>query len=82
MMGKVDTAASILELALKETSSDLLQAKTNLSPKLLGEQLRMLKVKDLLEISGSGEKVKITKRGMQFLDLYRSIHARYLRIPA
>jgi hypothetical protein len=81
-MGKVDLAAGILELALNETSVQSLQKKMDLTPKTLDDQVRMLKSKKLVDSLGSGKTIRTTKRGTQFLDLYKSIHARYLTIQA
>jgi CTP-dependent riboflavin kinase len=82
MMGKVDLAASILEFALIEISLRSLQEKLHLSSKVLDGELKMLKEKDLVDISPDGRIVSATKRGTQFLDLYKSIHAKYLSVHA
>lgn len=82
MVGKVDLAASILQLVSKETSPDLLLEKLHLSSKILDEQIRMLKSRDLITVSKGGKSVSITKRGRRFLDLYDSIHSRYLTVQA
>lgn len=79
MTGKVDVTAAILELALKETPLQFIQERTNLSPTDFRQHLHMLKSKALIEVSMK-KKVKITKRGTQFLDLYKSVKARYLTI--
>ena len=81
MTGKVDLTAAILELALKGIPSQSIQEKMNISPTDFGKHLRMLESKALINVSKPG-RVKITKRGIRFLDLYNSIHARYLSIPA
>ncbi|MGI0037100.1 MAG: winged helix-turn-helix domain-containing protein [Nitrososphaera sp.] len=82
MSGKVDLAAAILELALKETPLQSIQERTNLSPTDFRQHLQMLESKALVDVSKADRKLKITKRGAQFLDLYRSIRARYLSVPA
>ena len=82
MMGKVDVAAMILDLASSEILAQDLKAKVDISSKSFGEQLRTLESRKLVRISGGERKVRITKRGSQFLDLYNSIHTRYLTVPA
>jgi predicted transcriptional regulator len=82
MTGKVDLAAAILELALKETPFHAIQERMNLSPTTFGQHVRMLQSKALIDVSKADKKVRITKRGAQFLDLYKSIRARYLTIHA
>ena len=80
MMGKVDIAARILEFASKEPSLKLLEAKMDLSNKVLDDNLKLLTSKDLIGISKTDKKVSITKRGTKFLELYNSIHAKYLTV--
>jgi predicted transcriptional regulator len=88
MLGKVDTAASILELTTEGASTQYLKNRTDLSGDELENYLTMLESKDLIRIlkSGSGKEasatIKITKRGIQFLNLYGSITAKYLTLPA
>jgi predicted transcriptional regulator len=82
MMGKVDLAAGILELAMDETSAQSLRKKMDIAPKTLEDQLQMLKSKKLVDSTNDGKAIRTTKRGTQFLELYRSIHARYLTIQA
>lgn len=81
MTGKVDLTAALLELALTEIPAQSIQERLGLSPTDFGKHLLMLESKALISVS-KPSKVKITKRGMQFLDLYNSISARYLSIPA
>ena len=81
-MGKVDLAAGILELALDEASVQSLQKAIDLTPKALEDQLRMLKSKKLIEDFNAGKTIRATKRGTQFLELYKSIHAKYLTVSA
>ena len=78
MMGKVDTAALILELASEEISQEILQDKMELAPKTLEEHLRVLESKGLLGVSN--KTVITTKRGSKFLELYKSIHQKYLTV--
>ena len=80
-MGKVDVAAMILDVASKEILARDLEAKVNISSKSFTEQLKTLESRKLIRISPSERKVKITKRGIQFLELYNSIHTRYLTVP-
>jgi predicted transcriptional regulator len=80
MMGKVDTAALILELASEKISSEILQDKTELAPKTLDEHLKMLESKGLLGVSDKS--VIITERGTKFLELYRSIHQKYMTVSS
>ncbi|HEY7733199.1 MAG TPA: winged helix-turn-helix domain-containing protein [Nitrososphaera sp.] len=88
MLGKVDTAASILELTTEGASRQYLKNRTDLSGDELENYLTMLESKDLIRIlkSGIGKEatatIKITKRGIQFLNLYGSITAKYLTLPA
>ena len=82
MMGKVDNAAAILELAMNQTALKVLQEKCNLSRGELEEHLKMLVSKDLIIIAPGDKKVMVTKRGVQFLDLYKSMRSRYLTVPA
>jgi predicted transcriptional regulator len=82
MIGKVDLAAAILELAMNEISRQHVQERLGLSTKDADEQLKLLKSKDLIDISKTGKSLNITKRGTQFLDLYKSIHAKYLTVSA
>jgi predicted transcriptional regulator len=81
-MGKVDLAAGILELALNETSVQSLQKKMDVTSKTLEEQLRMLESKKLVDSLKAGKTIRTTKRGTKFLELYKSIHARYLTVQA
>ena len=80
MLGKVDLAAGILELAMNETSMQSLQEKIGLSSRSIATQVKMLSSKKLVDTLDAGKTVRITKRGIQFLDLYKSIRARYLPI--
>jgi predicted transcriptional regulator len=82
MIGKVDLAAAILELAMNEISREHVQERLGLSTRDADEQLKLLKSKDLIDISKTGKSLNITKRGTQFLDLYKSIHAKYLTVSA
>lgn len=88
MLGKVDTAASILELTTEGASKQYLKNRTDLSGDELEDYLTMLESKDLIRIlKAKGGKevaatIKITKRGIQFLNLYGSITAKYLTLPA
>lgn len=81
-MGKVDIAAAILQLSVKETSQKALEEKTGISSKNLAEHLKTLQSKKLVSISKADGKVRMTKRGSQFLDLYNSIHSKYLTVSA
>ena len=78
MMGKVDTAALILELASEEISPEILQDKMELASKTLDEHLKMLESKGLLDVSDKS--VITTRRGAKFLELYKSIHQKYLTV--
>jgi predicted transcriptional regulator len=88
MLGKVDTAASILELTAEGASKQYLMNRTDLSGDELQGYLTMLESKDLIRIlKAKGGKeaaatIKITKRGIQFLNLYGSITAKYLTLPS
>ena len=81
-MGKVDVAAMILDVASEEILARDLEAKVNISSKSFTEQLKTLESRKLIRISPTERKVKITKRGAQFLQLYNSIHTRYLTVAA
>lgn len=87
-MGKVDTAALILGLTTEGASKQYLKNRTDLSGDELEDYLTMLASKDLVRIlKAKGGKeaaatIKITKRGIQFLNLYSSITAKYLTLPA
>lgn len=78
-MGKVDVAAAILKLGLKEIPKKALKEKTGLAPDELEKYLRMLESKGLAAVASG--KIVTTKRGMQFLELYSSIHSKYLTVP-
>jgi predicted transcriptional regulator len=80
MMGKVDTAASILELAQVETLPEILQDKLEIPHRVLQEHLKMLESKGLIDVSKAN--IVTTKRGTKFLELYKSIHQKYLTVPA
>jgi hypothetical protein len=88
MLGKVDTAALILELTADGASKQYLKNRMDLSARELEDHLSMLGSKNLVRIlkAKGGENaavtIKITRRGIQFLNLYRSITAKYLTIPA
>jgi len=89
MLGKIDTAASILELTTEGASKQYLKNRTNLSADVLEEYLTMLGSKDLVRIlkarggkEDAAATIKITKRGIQFLNLYNSVTAKYLTLPA
>jgi hypothetical protein len=89
MLGKVDTAASILELTADGASKQYLKNRMDLSAGELEDCLTMLGSKNLVRIlKAKGVKedavatIKITKRGIQFLDLYHSITTKYLTLPA
>lgn len=82
-MGKVDIAAAILEFVIEESSSKDLEKKMILSSKVFNEQLKLLESKDLIRFTKADKSlVKITRRGEQFLNLYGTIHAKYLTVPA
>ena len=81
-MGKVDLAAGILELATDEVSVQSMQKKIDVTPKALDDQLRVLKSKKLIEDFNAGKTIRATKRGTQFLELYKSIRAKYLTVQA
>ena len=81
MTGKVDLTAAILELAVKESPMQSIQERLSISSADFSKHLQKLESKALISVS-KPDKVKITKRGIQFLDLYNSIRARYLSIPA
>lgn len=82
MMGKVDIAAAILQLSVKEASLKVLEERTGISAKNLAAHLKTLESKNLITLSKADGKAKITKRGVQFLDLYNSIHSKYLTASA
>jgi predicted transcriptional regulator len=79
-MGKVDIAATILEFGLKGISAKSLGEKTALDTKELERHLKVLESKGLAAIAE--DKIVTTKRGIQFLDLYSSMHSKYLSVPA
>jgi predicted transcriptional regulator len=81
MTGKVDLTAAFLELALTESPTQSIQERLNISSADFSKHLQILESKALISVSPP-DKVKITKRGMQFLELYNSIRARYLSLPA
>jgi hypothetical protein len=81
MTGKVDLTAAFLELALTDTPLQSIQERMSISPADFRKHLRMLESKALISVSEQ-DRVKISKRGLQFLDLYNSIRTRYLSIPA
>lgn len=86
MLGKVDVAAAILEFTIKGESKQDLETKLNMSADALEEYLVLLKSKDLVSIQSSDKKhlgaamVRITKRGIQFLNLYSSMNMKYLTV--
>lgn len=89
MLGKVDTAALILELTADGASKQYLKNRMDLSAGELEDYLTMLGSRNLVRIlKAKGDKedavatIKITRRGIQFLNLYRSITAKYLAMPA
>jgi predicted transcriptional regulator len=89
MLGKVDAAAAILEVCNKEASRRELENKTIVPARQLDEYLTMLVSKKLITTirSGIDKKdseaiIRITKRGIQFLDLYKSMNIRYLTVSA
>ncbi|GEM_PF-2340904 len=88
MLGKVDTAALILELTVDGASKQYLKNRMDFSARELEDYLSMLGSKNLVRIlkAKGGDSavvtIKITRRGIQFLNLYRSITAKYLTIPA
>lgn len=81
MLGKVDLAAAILELATEASSLDSLRERLNVSAGDLDDNLQLLSSKSLVTLDGEGG-IAITKKGEQFLALYKSISARYLSVPA
>jgi predicted transcriptional regulator len=78
MMGKVDLAARILGLASDGRSLKTVEERSGLSHKELEDNLKVLISKDL--IMSDEKKISITKRGVQFLNLYNSIHSKYLKV--
>ena len=79
-MGKVDIAAAILDFGLKAISAKSLKEKTGLGTEELEGHLKLLESRGLATITEG--KIVTTKRGIQFLDLYSSIHSKYLSVPA
>jgi predicted transcriptional regulator len=77
MLGKVDLAAVLLELVMNETSVQSLHERSGLSSRSIATQIKMLKTKKLVDTLNAGRTVKITERGIQFLDLYKT--SRYVQ---
>lgn len=79
-MGKVDLAATILGLASDGSSLKTVEERSGLSHREFEENLKALISKDL--IISDEKSISITKRGVQFLNLYNSIHSKYLKVSA
>lgn len=86
--GKVDTVALILRLSRADNgvSKKKLQDESNLTVELLNDHLSTMVSKNLIEYVNAKSKrkedviIRITERGVKFLDLYDAIKIKYLTI--
>ena len=83
-MGKVDDAASILELSIDDRSLVDLARRLKTSHDELNKTIALLESKELIRLrrKNNDTRVDITERGLKFLDLYNSLSSKFLKLPA